>query len=41
MTYADFKKILVPVDNGNHNPKKSYTKKYQKHAASSYCYKFL
>ena len=34
--YADFESISVPADNGNQNPEKSYTNKYQKHIACSY-----
>ena len=39
--YAHFESILVPEDNGKQNPKESYTKKYQKHIASSYGYKLV
>ena len=39
--YADFRSILVPEDNGNHNPKNSYTNKYQNHIGCSYGYKLV
>ena len=39
--YADFESILVPEGNGKQNPEKIYTKKYQKHIACSYGYKFV
>ena len=39
--FADFKSILVPEQNGKQNPEESYTNKYQKHIACSYCYKLL
>ena len=31
----------MPENNGRQNPKESYTKKYQKHIACSYCYKLV
>ena len=31
MIYADFENILVPEENGQQNPNKLYTNKYQKH----------
>ena len=39
MIYADFESILVSEGNGKQNTNESYTKKYQKHIASSYGYK--
>ena len=36
MIYEDFESILVPEDNGKHNPNESYINKYQKHVACSY-----
>ena len=36
MIYADFESILVPEDNGNQNPKQSYTNKYKKYIVWSY-----
>ena len=36
MICANFKSILVPVDNGKKNPKEPYKNKYQKHVACSY-----
>ena len=41
MIYVDFDSILVPEDNGNQDPNESYTNKYQKHVACSYCYKLV
>ena len=41
MTYADFESILVPEDDGEHNPEESYTNNYQKHTACSYGYKLV
>ena len=38
MIYADYKRTLVPEDNGKQNPDESHTNKYQKHARS-YGYK--
>ena len=38
MIYADY---LVPEGNGKQNPNGSYTNKYQKHVACSYCYKLV
>ena len=37
MIYKEFESILVLEDNGNQNSKESYTKKYQKFIACSYC----
>ena len=39
MIYMDFKSILVPEDNGKHNPNESYTDEYQKHVAFSHGHK--
>ena len=39
--YPDFESILIPKDNGKHNPDESYTNKYQKHVTWSYCYKLV
>ena len=39
MIYADFESILVPTDNGKHNPDRSYTNKYQKNVTCNYGYK--
>ena len=39
--YAAFENILVSDDNGKKNPEESYPKKYQKHIAGSYGYKFV
>ena len=39
MIYSDFESILVPKDNLNQNPEKSFTSKYQKYVACSYGYK--
>ena len=36
LNYADFKRILVPEDNGKQNKNESYTNKYQKHVSCSY-----
>ena len=36
--YADFESYIKPIHSCNPNPKNSYTKKYQKHEPSSYCY---
>ena len=41
IVYADFDSILVPENNGNQNPEKSYTNKYQKHIACSYGYQLV
>ena len=41
ITYADFKSILEPEDNGKQNPEESYTSKYQKHIVCSYGYKLV
>ena len=39
--YAEFETILVPEENRNQNPNKSYTNKCQKHIACSYGYKLV
>ncbi|XP_060083028.1 uncharacterized protein LOC132562303 [Ylistrum balloti] len=36
--YADFESFIKPVDTCEPCPGKSYTKKYQKHTPSSFCY---
>ena len=36
--YADFESFIKPIDTCNPNPNKSYTKQYQKHTPSSFCY---
>ena len=36
--YADFESVLKPLDNCNPDPKRSYTKKYNKHEAVSFAY---
>ena len=36
--YADFESLIKNMDNCDPNPKKSYTKKYQKHEPISFCY---
>ena len=36
MIYANFGSILLPEDNNKENSNEPYTKKYQKHIASSY-----
>ena len=35
INYEDFAIILAPEDNGQQNPKGSYTNKYQKHVVCS------
>ena len=39
--HAEFESILVPEENRNQNPNKSYSNKYQKHIACSYGYKLV
>ena len=39
MINADFENISFPEDNRKKNLDESYTSKYQKHVAYSYCYK--
>ena len=41
MIYAEIERILVFGENGKQNPNVSYTNKYQKHVACSYCYKLV
>ena len=36
--YADFESFIKPVDTCHPNPRGSYTKQYQKHMPSSFCY---
>ena len=36
--YADFESLIKPMDNCDPDPNKSYTKKYQKHKPSGFCY---
>ena len=38
VVYADFESFIKPIDTCQPNPKKSYTKKYQHHVPSSFCY---
>ena len=38
VVYADFESIIKPIDTCQPNPNKSYTKPYQKHTPSSFCY---
>ena len=37
VVYADFESFIKPIDTGP-NPENSYTKQYQKHTPSSFCY---
>ena len=39
--YVDFERILVSENNGKQNLNESYTNKYQKHIACSYCYNLV
>ena len=39
--YADFERVIKPMDNCNPDPNKSYTKKYQKHEPISFSYYIL
>ena len=39
--YADFESLIKPMDNCNPDPKKSYTKKYQKHEPIIFSYYIL
>ena len=41
MSYAHFRRFLMPGDNGEQNLKESYTNKYQKHISCSYGYKLV
>ncbi|XP_065639501.1 uncharacterized protein LOC136072267 [Hydra vulgaris] len=36
--YADFESFVKPIDTCTPNPDESYTKQYQKHTPSSFCY---
>ena len=36
--YADFESLIKPIKTFVLNPEKSYTKKYQEHKPSSFCY---
>lgn len=38
IVYADFESFIKPIDTCEPNPSKSYTKQYQKHTTSSFCY---
>ena len=38
LVYADFECFIKPLDTCNLNPESSYTKQYQKHEPSSFCY---
>ena len=38
IVYADFESFIKPIDTCEPNPEKSYTKQYQKHTPSSFCY---
>ena len=38
VVYADFESFIKPIDTCQPDPKKSYTKPYQKHSPSSFCY---
>ena len=38
IVYADFESFIKPIDTCEPNPTKSYTKQYQKHTPSSFCY---
>ena len=38
IVYADFESFIKPIDTCGPNPKNSYTKQYQKHTPSSFCY---
>ena len=38
VVYADFECITKPIDTCESNPESSYTKQYQKHKPSSFCY---
>ena len=38
IVYADFEFFIKPIDTCEPNPSKSYTKQYQKHTPSSFCY---
>ncbi|XP_065681443.1 uncharacterized protein LOC136095123 [Hydra vulgaris] len=38
VVYADFESFIKPVNTCTPNPNKSYTKQYQRHTPSSFCY---
>ncbi|XP_065642512.1 uncharacterized protein LOC136074138 [Hydra vulgaris] len=38
VVYADFESFIKQIDTCEHNPNESYTKQYQKHIPSSFCY---
>ncbi|XP_065678958.1 uncharacterized protein LOC136093691 [Hydra vulgaris] len=38
VVYADFESIITPINTCTPNPNESYTKQYQKHTPSSFCY---
>ena len=38
VVYADFESFIKPIDTCDPNPDESYTKQYQKHTPSSFCY---
>ena len=38
IVYADFEYFIKPMQSCKPNPESSYTKKYQKHEPSSFCY---
>jgi len=38
VVYADFESFIKPIDTCQPDPSKSYTKPYQKHTPSSFCY---
>ena len=38
IVYADFESFIKPIDTCGPNPTNSYTKQYQKHSPSSFCY---
>ncbi|XP_065678249.1 uncharacterized protein LOC136093209 [Hydra vulgaris] len=38
VVYADFESIIKPINTCAPNPNESYTKQYQKHTPSSFCY---
>ena len=38
IVYADFESYIKPMHSFDPNPESSYTKKYQKHVPSSFCY---
>ena len=38
IVYADFESFAPQLSTGQPNPEKSYTKQYQKHIPSGFCY---